>query len=96
MNHVSGAARAEDAHDIAELQSVMQLISVVVEEIAATAPLEHRQLVPNALLNLAVEHMLGALAPKSTAAILFRLADLIAAGDRPVGSAAFSLTGHDA
>jgi hypothetical protein len=96
MNQVRGVAPADDARAIAELQTVMQLISVVLEEVAATAPFGHRQLVPNALLNLAVERMLAALAPRSTAAILYRLADLIAAGARPAGSAAFSLTNHDA
>jgi hypothetical protein len=58
-NH--GVAPREDhyairqtAEELADLQTVMRLIDVVVEEFVAEAPLRQRALVANALLNLAV------------------------------------------
>jgi hypothetical protein len=84
------------AEEIAELQTVMRLIDVLLEEVsAATAP-GQRALIPNALLNLAVERILAERAPGPAATILYRFADLIAEGKRPLGSDAFPLSGHDA
>jgi hypothetical protein len=95
--------RAEDhyeirqtADELADLQTVMRLIDVVVEEFVAEAPLRQRALVPNALLNLAVERILSEEPPGSAAMILYRLAELITDGARPRGSEAFALNGHDA
>jgi len=82
----------ETSHHIADLQTVMQLIDVLLEEVSC----QHRALIPNALLNLAVERMLAEQAPKSAATILYRLAELIASDQRPEGSNAFPLTGNDA
>ena len=86
----------QPADEVADLQSVMRLIDVVVEEVVAEASLRQRALVPNALLNLAVERMLAEEPPRSAAAILYRLAKLITGGARPHGSEAFPLNGHDA
>jgi hypothetical protein len=82
--------------EITDLQSVMRVIEVLLEEFAAEASIWHRSLIPNALLNLAVNRMLVEETRRSTAAILYRLAELIADGARPQGSDAFALNGHDA
>jgi hypothetical protein len=89
---VTTPLQEETSHHIADLQSVMQMIDVLLEEVSC----QHRALIPNALLNLAVERMLAEQAPKSAAAILYRLAELIVDGQRPKGSNAFPLTGNDA
>ena len=81
---------------LADLQTVMRLIDVLVEEIVAGTPLRQRALVPNALLNLAVERMLAEESATSAAAIFYRLAELISDGAKPHGSVAFPLNGHDA
>ena len=86
----------QTADELADLQTVMRLIDVVIEEVVAEASLRQRALVPNALLNLAVERMLAKETPGSAAAILYRLAELITGGARPRGSEAYSLNGHDA
>ena len=82
--------------EITDLQSVMRVIEVLLEEFAAEASIRQRSVIPNALLNLAVNRMLVEETPRSTAAILYRLAELIADGARPHGSDAFALNGHDA
>jgi trans-aconitate methyltransferase len=82
--------------DIIELQTVMRVIDALLDEAVAAMPPDHLPLLPNALLNLAIERMLAARTPASIATILYRLADLIGAGERPEGSHAFPLTGHDA
>jgi hypothetical protein len=84
------------AEEIADLQTVMQLIEVLLEEVSAAAAPDQRALIPNALLNLAVERILAEQAPGPAATILYRLAELIAEGKRPLGSDAFPLNGHDA
>ena len=71
------------AEAIAELQTVMRLIDVLLEEVSAAAPPGQRALIPNALLNLAVERILAEQAAGPAATILYRLADLIAEGKRP-------------
>ena len=90
------AAIHQAADQLADLQIVMRLIDVVVDEVVAETSLQQRALVPNALLNLAVERMLAEESPGSAAAILYRLAELIAGDARPHGSEAFPLNGHDA
>jgi hypothetical protein len=90
------AAIHQAADQLADLQMVMRLIDVVVDEVVAETSLQQRALVPNALLNLAVERMLAEEPPGSAAAILYRLAELIADDARPCGSEAFPLNGHDA
>jgi hypothetical protein len=82
--------------EIAELQTVMRLIDVLLEEVSTTAPPGQRALIPNALLNLAVEHMLAEQTPGSAATILYRLAELIASGTQPHGCDAFPLNGQNA
>jgi hypothetical protein len=47
------------ADEIADLQTVMRLIDVLLEEASAAAPPAQRALIPNALLNLAVERILA-------------------------------------
>ena len=84
------------ADEIADLQTAMRLIDVLLEEVAAAAPPAQRALIPNALLNLAVERILAEEAAGSAATILYRLAELIAEGKRPRGSDAFPLNRHDA
>jgi hypothetical protein len=82
----------EEAHDVADLQTVMRLINVLLEEVSTAVSRQHRALIPNALLNLAAERMLAEDRPESVAAILYRLADLIAQGRRPEGRDAFPLS----
>jgi hypothetical protein len=82
----------EGVHDIADLQTVMRLINALLEEVSAAVSLQNRALIPNALLNLAVERMLAEEAQASVAAILRRLADLIDDGKRPEGRGAFPLS----
>ena len=98
--HQPGLSRPREASspndEITELQTVMRLIDLLLEEASATLAPGRLLLMPNALLNLAVERMLAAQNAESIATILYRLADLIANGDRPEGSRAFPLTGHDA
>lgn len=84
------------ADEIADLQTVMRLIDVLLEEISAAAPPAQRALIPNALLNLAVERILAEEAAGPAATILYRLAELITEGERPRGSDAFPLNRHDA
>ena len=94
--HPPGLSRPREMgtanHDVTELQTVMCLL----DGVSATASPDHRLLMPNALLNLAVERMLADQTAASIATILYRLADLIANGERPEGSNAFPLSGHDA
>jgi hypothetical protein len=90
------AAIHQTIDQAADLQTVMRLIDVVVEEVVAETSLRQRALVSNALLNLAVERMLAEELPGSAAAILYRMAELIADGARPHDSEAFPLNGHDA
>ncbi len=84
------------AEEIADFQTVMRLIDVLLEEVSAAAPPGQRALIPNALLNLAVERIVSEQAPGPAATILYRLAELIATGKRPYASDAFPLSGHDA
>ncbi len=63
--------------------------------IAAVAP-RRQPLVPNALLNLAVDCILTEEGAARTATLLHRLSDLIAAGKRPDGDDALPLNAHDA
>jgi len=84
------------ADQVADLQTVMRLIDVVLEEVSAAAPPGHQALIPNALLNLAIDRILAEETPGAAATILYRLAELLADGKRPQGSDAFPLNGHDA
>ncbi len=74
----------------------MRLIDAVLEEVSAAAPPGHQALIPNALLNLAIDRILAEETPGAAATILYRLAELLADGKRPQGSNAFPLNGHDA
>jgi hypothetical protein len=82
--------------EIARLQQVMQLIEDRLDDLIARMPARQRALVPNALLNLAVERVLAAEGAPASAWIVQRLADLIHNGDQPNAAVAFRLTGHDA
>jgi len=64
-------------------------------DILAGLAASHRPLVPNALLNLSVNHILDEEGAAATAAILQRLADLILNGNRPAEDDGFLLNGHD-
>jgi hypothetical protein len=82
----------EATYDIADLQTVMRLINVLLEEVSTAVSVQRRSLIPNALLNLAAERLLSEETPGSVAAILYQLADLIAQGRRPEGQDAFPLS----
>ena len=83
-------------HDIADLQEVMCRLVDQIDDVVAELPDSQHRVVPNALLNLAVDCAMAAEGPEATAAILRRLADLITSGARPEGREAFRLNGHDA
>ena len=82
--------------EIARLQEVMRLIQDRLDDFIARMPARQRPLVPNALLNLAVERVLAVEGAPASARNLQRLADLMHNGDQPNGAVAFRLTGHDA
>jgi hypothetical protein len=89
-------ARHRPLDFVADLQAVMQSISDGMTETLSSVPMRQQPLVPNALLNLAVERVLDAEGPAATALILHRLGDLVVSGLRPHGADAIPLTGHDA
>ena len=90
------AASPSERHKVADLQSVMRLIDDRLLDITVEIPERKRPLLANALLNLAVERILGDEGPDVTAAILQRLTDLIRSGAKPEDDDVFRLTRHDA
>jgi hypothetical protein len=90
------ASLRQQLRAIAELRAVMRLMDDRLDEVVAALPTRRRPLVPNALLNLAVERILAEEGQEVTATILQRLADLVASGQRPEGSQRFALSGRDA
>lgn len=82
--------------DIAALRAVMDTIEDRLDAVIETMPPNRRDLIPNALLNLAVEWMLAGEGTAVTVAILRRLAELISSGRRPPGEGGISLTRPDA
>jgi hypothetical protein len=92
MNHAQ--RRPRDV--VADLQAVMQWINDGMTETLSAVPEPQRPLIPNALLNLAVERVLDSEGPAMTARILHRLGDLVVSGLRPHGADAIPLVGHDA
>jgi hypothetical protein len=90
------ASLRQQLRALAELRAVMRLIDGRLDEVVASLPTRRRPLVPNALLNLAVDRILAEEGQEATASILMRLADHVASGQRPEGSWGFALTGHDA
>lgn len=79
-----------------DLQAVMHEIDDHVDE-AITAVAPHRRiLIPNALLNVAVERILAERGSDATVAVLRRLAELIADGRQPQCGQAIALTRADA
>jgi hypothetical protein len=90
------ASLRQQLRAIAELRAVMRLMDGRLDEVVAALPARRRPLVPNALLNLAVERILAEEGQEATAAILQRLAELVASGQRPEGSQGFALSGRDA
>lgn len=74
----------------------MRTVEDRLPDILVELPSTHRPLLANALLNLAVNHILCDEGGPATAAILQRLSTLILAGDRPEGDDGFRLNGHDA
>jgi hypothetical protein len=79
-----------------ELQIIMRMIDDRLDGIVDQIPARQRCLVPNALLNLAIERVLAVKGASMSAGILQRLADLILNGAQPSGHGAFRLSGHDA
>lgn len=65
---------------VAELQSVMNRIQSAVRHVV---PRSHEAYVGNALLNLAVSHMVSETGAQRTATILIRLVDLVLERDEP-------------
>jgi len=92
MARTTSPARPE----IAALQTVMQVIQDGLDDTVALMPPHRRALVPNALLNIAIERILTQEGTAVAAGMLRRLADLIQSGEQPSGAEAFRLTGHDA
>jgi hypothetical protein len=90
------ASLRQQLRAIAELRAVMRLVDDRLDDVVASIPTRRRPLVPNALLNLAIERILAEEGREATATMLLRLADLVASGKRPEGSQGFALTGHDA
>jgi hypothetical protein len=82
--------------EIVDLQAVMRLLKDRLDELIVQVPIRQRPLVPNALLNIAVEQILLAAGASVCAGILQRLADLIQNDERPQGTDGFRLTGYDA
>jgi hypothetical protein len=73
----------------------MRSIGCRLDDVVAEIPEADRVLVPNALLNLAIERILVSEGAAVSAGILQRLVTLIQAGERPEDHGAFRLTGHD-
>jgi hypothetical protein len=82
--------------EIQELQIIMRRIEDRLDDIVDQVPARQRCLVPNALLNVAIERILAAEGAAISAGILLRLADLILSGAQPSGHGAYRLSGHDA
>lgn len=90
-------ARRPGAHpEIAALQDVMRQLDDLLPDILVQLLPSHRALLPNALLNLAVNHILVEEGAPATAAMLQRLAALVGAGDSPSGGEGYLLNGADA
>ncbi len=83
-------------HSVAELQRVMRLIDDRLDEAVVVVPPRQRELVPNALLNLAVARLIQDTGTAGAATILHRLAALVAHHGVPAAEEAYTLTGHDA
>jgi hypothetical protein len=93
----AGAASTARLHpEVAALQEVMCVIEDRLPDILVELPPSRRPLLPNALLNVAINHILAEEGGAATASILQRLAALILAGDRPAGSDGYRLDGSDA
>lgn len=71
------------AFTLADLESVMRELDEHIDEAIALVPARHRPLVPNALLNVAVERLLAERGTEATVSVLRRLAELIASGVQP-------------
>jgi len=90
------ACVAQPHPEVAALREVMQTVEDWLPDILIALPPAHRPLMPNALLNLAVNQILSEEGGVATASILQRLAALILAGDRPAAADGFRLMGDDA
>lgn len=91
------AARSAGPHpEIAALQTVMSAVEQRLPDILVELPQSHRPLLTNALLNVSINHLLAEEGSPATAAILQRLAALIAAGERPAGGDGLRLNWQDA
>ena len=84
------------SEQVAALQLVTRMLEDRLDEALDEIPVDHQPLVANALLNLAIDHVLAEETALRTATMLYRLADLIANGHRPDGGEAIPLTGSNA
>lgn len=82
----------DSALEIAQLQSVMHRI----QGMLGAVPAAQREYIANALLNLAVAHMLKERGKTQAASILLRLGDIVASGHAPPPQRAVDLTGLNA
>src|ERR1700722_7680332 len=82
--------------EIQELQIITRTIEDRLEHLVDQGPGRQPCLVPNAILNVAIERGLAAEGAAISAGILLRLADLILRGAQPTGHSAYRLSGHDA
>jgi hypothetical protein len=82
--------------EIAALQEVMRAVEGRLTDILGELPQSNLPLLANALLNVAVNHILAEAGSVGTASMLQRLAGLILAGDRPADGDGYRLDGQDA
>jgi hypothetical protein len=84
------------AQDIAALRLVMAIMEDRLDEVVDAVPSPSRDLISNALLNIAVEWMLAGAGTAVTVSVLRRLTELVSCGRRPPGDGAISLSRPDA
>jgi hypothetical protein len=77
MKHLMARPTSPAHPEIAALQALMQPIQDGLDDVIALIRTQRRALVPNALLNIAIERVLMREGTVVTARILRRLADLI-------------------
>jgi hypothetical protein len=94
--HGSRAAPERLPDGFGDLLILMSQMEALVDRLAASLSPARRRMVPNAVLNLAVNRLVRAEGNRRAATILYRLSELVANGSEPQGQNAFPLTRHDA